>query len=99
MDFERNEVIEGWVKGAVFWQEVERCRLAMRYSGRASKDARQTAWVHVADAPAVEDEELVAAVAAAAAAVVAEAAVEDFAETEACCATWLRQCRCGREEG
>jgi hypothetical protein len=97
MDSVRNEVTEGWVKGAVFWQEVERCRPATRYSGRASRDARQTAWVHVADATAVEDEELVAAVVAAAA-VVAEAAVEDFAEMGACCATWLQQCRCGRKE-
>jgi hypothetical protein len=30
MDSERNEVTEDWVKGAAFWQEVERCQSAMR---------------------------------------------------------------------
>jgi hypothetical protein len=89
------------VKGAVFLQEAERCRSARHWFGRASRGARQTAWADVADATAVEDAGLVAAVGAAVVEAVdaAEAAVGDFAETGACCATWRRLCRSVREDG
>jgi hypothetical protein len=102
MDSERNEVTEDWVKGVVFLQEVERCQSARHWFGRASRGARQAAWADVAGATAVEDAGLVAAVVAAAvveAVDAAEAAVGGFAETEACCATWRRLCRSGREDG
>lgn len=72
------------MKGVVFSQEVERCRLAGHYFDKASKDARQAAWADAADATAVEDEASVVVVAAVAAAVaeavIAGAAVVEVAE-------------------